>query len=153
MTVKFLVQHAMNKNVLGFVNALEEELRKRTGLAIESKMRGSDPRIVNEADYEIGGDIHQSNHADMAQMHKEMAEKHRKMGGPFNLKAAQEHDSAAKAQEDAANHVYSYERSSGVHTSTHEPNLKAARAILDKAAAQSKAAFSASHLADAEEKD
>jgi hypothetical protein len=75
------------------------------------------------------------------------------MGGPFNMKAAQEHDAAAQAQEDAANHIYSYERSSRVHTTTHEPNLKAARAVLDRAEAQSKAAFSASHLADAEDKD
>ena len=69
------------------------------------------------------------------------------------MKAAQEHEDAARAQEDAANHIYSYERSSRVHTATHEPNLKAARSVLDRAEAQSKAAFSASHLADAEEKD
>lgn len=146
MLIKTLIQEAINKNVLSFETVLKEELRKRIGLALESY-------LINEAEYGIGGDVHQANHADMAQMHREMAAKHRKMGGSFNIKAAKEHEDAARAQEDAANHIYSYERSNAVHTTTHEPELKASRAVLDKAAAQSKAAFSASHLADAEDKD
>lgn len=146
MSVKTLIYEALNKNALGFTRALKEELSERIRLALES-------RLVSEAEYEIGGDVHQSNHANMAQMHREMADRHRKMGGSFNMKAAREHDDAAKAQEDAANHIYSYERLSASHTATHEPSLKAARAVLDKAAAQSKAAFSASHIAAAEERD
>ena len=106
MSVRLLVQEAVDKNILEFTNTLKEELRKRVGIALESQMQKADGRLVNEAEYEIGGEIHQMNHADMAQMHREMADKHRKMGGPFNAKAAQEHDDAAKAQEDAANHIY-----------------------------------------------
>lgn len=156
MSVNNIIYHASTKNALGFQNALKQELGSRIGQAIATKsaqMNGNGVAQVNEAEYGIGGDIHQSNHAEMAQMHKEMADKHRRMGGNFNMKAAREHDDAARAQDNAANHVYSFERSSRVHTTTHEPNIKAARAVLDKAEAQSKAAFSASHLAAAEEQD
>ena len=140
MSIQKLIKEALAKNPLGVKSALEEELSKRIGLTLE-------------AEYEIGREIHQANHADVAQMHREMAERHRKMGGRFNMKAAQEHEDAAKANDDAANHMYSFERSSSVHTKTHEPSIKKTRAVLDKAAARSKAAFSASHLADAEDKD
>lgn len=138
---------------MGFEQALKEELLNRIGVVLEARLTVNAAQSINEAEYEIGSDIHQSNHAEMAQIHKEMADKHRRMGGSFNMKAAQEHDDAAKAQNDAANHMYSFERTSDLHTATHEPSIKAARAVLDKAAAQSKAAFSASHLAVAEDKD
>ena len=153
MLIKALIQEAIDKNALGFEAALKEELRSRVGRGLADKMRHLSGNVVNEAEYEIGGEIHQMNHADMAQMHREMAERHRKMGGRFNMKAAQEHKAAAKEQEAAADHIYSFERSNKVHTATHEPAMIAARAVLDRAAAQSKAAFSASHLADAEDKD
>lgn len=38
MSVKTLVQEAINKNALGFEAALKEELRNRIGLALEAKM-------------------------------------------------------------------------------------------------------------------
>lgn len=42
MTVKTLIQEAMNKNALGFEAALKEELRARMALALEAKMNGDD---------------------------------------------------------------------------------------------------------------
>ena len=153
MSIQQIIKEAIEKSPLGVKEAVHEELSKRIALALESKLKISDSQTVNEAEYEIGNDIHQSNHAGMAQMHRELANRHRNMGGKFNMKAAQEHMDAATANDAAANHMYSFERSSDVHTATHEPSIKAARAVLDKAAAQSKAAFSASHLADAEDKD
>lgn len=42
MSVKTLIQEAMNKNALGFEAALKEELRIRMGLALEAKMNGED---------------------------------------------------------------------------------------------------------------
>ena len=39
MTVKTLIQEAMNKNALGFETALKEELRSRVALALEAKMK------------------------------------------------------------------------------------------------------------------
>lgn len=42
MSVKTLIQEAINKDALGFKAALEEELRSRVGLAIEAKMKGDD---------------------------------------------------------------------------------------------------------------
>lgn len=153
MSIKILVREAINKDALKFAETLKEELRKRVGLAIKTVSANRDLSRINEGEYEIGADVHQTNHASLAQMHRELAAKHRKMGGSFNARAASAHDDAAKAQEDAANHVYSFERTSDVHTSTHEPAMKAARAAIDKASVQTKAAFSASHLADAEDKD
>lgn len=38
MSVKILVQEAMNKNVLGFEGPLKAELRNRISLALEAKM-------------------------------------------------------------------------------------------------------------------
>lgn len=103
---------------------------------------------LNEAEFHLGGAEHEANHADMAQLHKEMAEKHRRLGGVFNEKAAREHDLAAEAQTIAADHIYSFEQSNKTHSASHEPKIKAA---IDKAAEQSKVAFSASHLLDIEE--
>jgi hypothetical protein len=80
-----------------------------------------------------------------------MAEKHRKLGGRFNLAAAKEHSLAADAQDTAAEHAYSFEQKSKTHTAKHEPELKAAKAAFDLAAARSKTAFSQSHLLDVEE--
>lgn len=42
MTIKTLIQEAMDKNALGFEAALKEELRARVGLALEAKMKGKD---------------------------------------------------------------------------------------------------------------
>lgn len=42
MSVKTLVQEAMNKNALGFETTLKEELRARIGLALEAKMKDKD---------------------------------------------------------------------------------------------------------------
>lgn len=42
MSVKTLVQEAMNKNALGFEEALKEELRNRISLALEAKMNGNE---------------------------------------------------------------------------------------------------------------
>lgn len=39
MSVKTLIQEAMNKNALGFEMSLKEELRSRIGLALEAKMK------------------------------------------------------------------------------------------------------------------
>lgn len=40
MSVKTLIQEAINKNALGFEEALKEELRDRIALALEAKMNG-----------------------------------------------------------------------------------------------------------------
>lgn len=40
MSVKALIQEAINKNALGFEEALKEELRDRIALALEAKMNG-----------------------------------------------------------------------------------------------------------------
>ena len=42
MTVKTLIQEAMDKNALGFEAALKEELRARMGLALEAKMKAKE---------------------------------------------------------------------------------------------------------------
>lgn len=39
MSIKTLIQEAINKNALGFEEALKEELRNRIGLALEAKMK------------------------------------------------------------------------------------------------------------------
>lgn len=39
MSVKTLIQEAINKNALGFETALKEELRTRVALALEAKMK------------------------------------------------------------------------------------------------------------------
>lgn len=149
MSIKTLIENAVNRNALGFANALKEELSNR----IASSLNAHLVQEAGDAGIRLGGSEDSAEHADMAQMHREMAERHRKLGGSFNMKAAAEHEDAAKAQDAAAEHEYSYERLSKVHTKTHEPKIDAARAAFDKAAKQSKKAFSASHLASAEEQD
>lgn len=42
MTVKTLIQEAINKNALGFEQSLKEELRNRVALALEAKMKSKD---------------------------------------------------------------------------------------------------------------
>jgi hypothetical protein len=42
MSVKTLVQEAMDKNALGFEATLKEELRSRIGLALEAKMKAKE---------------------------------------------------------------------------------------------------------------
>lgn len=149
MSVKMIIENMVNKNHLGLRKALEEELNSRI-------QRSLKPIVIHEGDeigFRIGGVEHEKNHADAAELHREMAERHRKIGGRFHLKAAIEHDKAAKEQENAADHEYSFERWNKTHTKAHEPNIIAARAAFDRADKQSKAAFSASHLASAEEQD
>ena len=50
MTVKTIIQEAMNKNALGFEAALKEELRSRIALTIEAKMKGQDDDDESEED-------------------------------------------------------------------------------------------------------
>lgn len=50
MSVKTLVQEAINKNALGFEAALKEELRNRIGLALEAKMNAKDEEDDEEED-------------------------------------------------------------------------------------------------------
>lgn len=42
MSVKTLIQEAIDKNPLGFEAAMKEELRARIGLALEAKMKSQE---------------------------------------------------------------------------------------------------------------
>lgn len=55
MTVKTLIQEAMNKNPLGFKEAMKEELKSRIGLALEAKMKSQDDE-ASEDDEESNED-------------------------------------------------------------------------------------------------
>lgn len=50
MTVKTLIQEAINKNALGFEQSLKEELRNRVALALEAKMKSKDEEGEEESD-------------------------------------------------------------------------------------------------------
>lgn len=50
MSVKTLIQEAINKNALGFEEALKEELRDRIALALEAKMNGESGDEDEESD-------------------------------------------------------------------------------------------------------
>ena len=48
MSIKTLIQEAINKNALGFEEALKEELRNRIGLALEAKMKKDEEEYGEE---------------------------------------------------------------------------------------------------------
>jgi hypothetical protein len=52
MSVRTLIQEAMNKNALGFEEALKEELRNRISLVLEAKMNGNEEEDEEREDDE-----------------------------------------------------------------------------------------------------
>lgn len=47
MSVKLLIQEAVDKNILEFTDTLKQELRKRVGIALESKAAFSASRLAD----------------------------------------------------------------------------------------------------------
>jgi hypothetical protein len=68
MSVKTLIQEAINKNALGFEETLKEELRNRISLAIEAKMNGNndeDEEPEEESDDVVNDEDEDSDDEDM----------------------------------------------------------------------------------------
>jgi len=116
MSIKQIIQESVNRNPLGLKEALEEELRSRITLALESKIN-EDAKYFNST---------RPTHDESAIAHRYSAQEARDKKTKDHDELAKHHEKAAQAHEDAHDHIIA-----GRHAAAHKSASNAISHAVD----------------------